>query len=765
MRAMAIATAVIVIFSPAPARAAELPVWRIAEMDGLSPSDWAPAAADGDQRYRAARAGRTARLTVPVWWGRGFRPAEGAVYVLKIHYKDTATEPVRLYSHAGVAPYWGLSEVHRIGGSGDGQWKTAEAPVSWDLICRKNAPGDFTEVAIRGNKDLPVESIRVTPAGPDAAESYFRQTRQWIARAQAEKRRIAGRGVRQEPVIPESLRDRALIPYVRSWMFPVEPNSAPQASEAAATLKLRMARNEYEPAAFAVYANAQSLRNVTYTVGPLAGPAGTLRCEPDLHTVEYSAVQETVDYGTMKDSGKYRMYPQRLWPAYPVNIPAGQSHLFWITVRTLGAASEPGTYTGRIHIKGRIGDEPGGARVRAELPIEVQVLPITLLTVEQAGLSLGNCTSGLPTAQEVKTLVEHNHNRMDIWFGGTQPRMTVVDGKLRLDWTYMDDWMARARRYGITQVMWFLGGDPKGFPDTLNLERDLYRAQARTPGQRDDLRREFLRKTNESPDRVIPELRPLYVDFVRQTAEHARAAGWPKLILQPFDEPGKWVHTRPGRNPFHRVIGSGPWIRSHFKDCCSLIRDGCPDMPVALEAHQVEPCLVFLDDVDIFCTNRAWQVPDLAERLRAAGVEFWQYANCDDQAPAHRMRYGFGFYFGGYGSRGALVWAYNFMARFDTSGRGNWGSGWYTPFGTIVTPALVGLREGLDDRRWMETYRAQVAKEDPAGGRLLAEISKEALAQRAQSPYTSYNEAADPKKMDEWRARIIDAMMARRAGK
>ena len=50
--------------------------------------------------------------------------------------------------------------------------------------------------------------------------------------------------------------------------------------------------------------------------------------------------------------------------------------------------------------------------------------------VGEAGLSMGNCTTGLPTFQEVETLVQHNHNRMDIWFGSTQPGMKVRDGKL-----------------------------------------------------------------------------------------------------------------------------------------------------------------------------------------------------------------------------------------------------------------------------------------------------------------------------------------------
>jgi len=722
----------------------ELPTWTLAEMKGLSDAQWLAAADDGaGGRCRAARARRTARLTAPAWWGKTFRPPAGTVYVLKVAYRDTAATPAVFYTHAGLAAHWGLSEVHRFGGAADGKWKVADVPVSWDLLCRQ-AGGDTTVLAVRAGKDLPIRQIRVAPAGAGAAEKYFRETREWIARAQAAQRQAADRGPKQKPVIPAAMADQPIVPYVRTWMAPLQANAAPQAGEAGAAIRLRMARNEYEPVALAVYANGRALTDVTYTVGPLTGPAGRLKCELDLRTAEYSAVQAVVDYGAGKDCGKYRMYPQRLWPAYPVDIAAGQSHLFWITVRTLGPASKPGRYAGHVRITARTGEKS----VEARLPIEVEVLPVMLLTMTQAGLSLGNCTLGLPSAQEVRTLVGHNHNRMDIWFGCTKPGMEVRDGKLRLDWTYLDDWMGMARRAGMTEMMWFLGGDPKDFPRTLNLERSLYRAR---PGNSGELYREFLRKSAASPEKVLPEIRGLYVDFVRQTAAHAKANNWPKLILQPFDEPGKWDRKRPANT--RPATGAGPWIKDHFKDACALIRKGAPDIRVGLEAHVVPPCMVFVKDVDVFCTNRAWQVPDLAEQLARAKVAFWQYANCDDQAPAHRMRYGFGFYFGAFGSKGFLVWAYNWWGRFDTARRVNWGSGWPTPFGAVFAPSLVGLREGLDDRRWMEALRRR-----PGSKALLAAIAKEALAARAKTRYTSYNEADDPAKMDRWRNRIIDAL-------
>jgi len=743
------AIAVLCVLASAAFGGPDITKWKMAHLPDLDPALWGPVRSEPGHTYRAARAtGRIATFSVPVWWGKSFRPPEGTVYMLRITYKDTATRPVIFYAHAGIAPYWGLSEIHRFGGLADNKWKVAYVPLSWDLICRKNVPGNITEFGIRSDRDLPVDSIEVTLAGPEAAERYFRETRQWVARQQAAKLKVADRGQRQKASIPPALRDHALIPFARTYLLPLMQNDAPQPGEAGATLKVRMAKNEYESVTFGVYANGRDLKNVRFSVTPLVGPSGTLDCDIDLRTAEYAVVRTK--------EGKYRTFPQRLWPAYSVDIPAGLSHWFWITIRTWPDRSKPGKYTGTVLI------EADGAS--GTLPLEVEVVPVTLLTMQQARLELGSCIRGLVPAQDLKTLAEYNHTGMDIWFGGTFPQMTIKNGKLILDFTYMDDWMAYARKYGMTHMMWFLGGDPYGFPDTMNLERELYRAGAKTSEERNRLRREYIDKASANPYKVIPEIRDLYVEWVRQVGEHARMHHWPQLILHPFDEPAKWVQKRAWKNPFHPVIGTGPWIKDHFKDACALIRKGSRYVLVGGDIHHAEPGLVFVKDIDVFCTNAIHEDLKLGDKVRAAGTRFWQYAGCNDQSPPHRARFTFGFYFGAFDSRGSLVWAYNWTSRFDTSeGGGQWGFGWYTPFGTVPAPFMIGLREGFDDRRWIETYKARVVAKDPQAMKLLDEIGREAIAQRTPRGRDTvsdfYAEMRRIEKMDEWRNRIIDALV------
>ncbi len=280
-----------------------------------------------------------------------------------------------------------------------------------------------------------------------------------------------------------------------------------------------MTRSEYEPAAFGVYANTADLKNVTFAVGPLKGDNGTLACQVDLRTVEYSAVPRG---GRGEAPATYTMFPMRLWPMYPVDIAKGRSHQFWIDVHTLGEKSKPGKYSGTVTIKA-----DGQQTV---LPVEVEVLPVTLLTLQQAGLELGGCSGQVP-AQDLKCLAEHNHTGMDIWFGGTQPQMRLHDGKIQFDWTYMDDWMTAAKKCGMDHMMWFMGGDPYGFPDTLNAERDFYRVTATSQSQ--DLRVEFIERLNKDPDKVLPEDRPRYKAFISELADHAKAKGWPDKLGHP----------------------------------------------------------------------------------------------------------------------------------------------------------------------------------------------------------------------------------------
>jgi hypothetical protein len=559
-----------------------------------------------------------------------------------------------------------------------------------------------------------------------------------VAKAQASKAAAAKQASPDEtPEVPEAYRGRALVPYVRAYYDRIYPNSAPKKAEVGATIHVRMARNEFEPGTFAVYAQ-EDLDGVDFTVSELTGPAGKLACEIRRHAAEFA----------LEPKDKALVWvPQRLWPAFPASIKKGQSAWFWITIRTLGEASKPGKYRGKVTIA-------AGAH-SAELPIQVEVLPITLLTMDEAGLRMGGCVTGLATAAEMATMREHNHNMVNLWFAGVQPEMKKEGDRIALDFHYLDDWMKLAKENGQGAIVWFLGGNPNGFPMTLSMERDLY---ALACGSRE----EFFQKagSQESRGKVLPEVRPHYAQWLKDVASHAREKDWPELIFTPFDEPAKWSYPEPRADKNYKyAIGCGPWIRDHFKDACALIHEAVPGSKVYISMHRNfhrkvhgtdgRVGEIFIPDCDVICTNAIDEDNELGDKVRRAGKTFWQYSG------NRSRRYGFGFYFAAWDSRGSLCWAYNWGRRFDITEGSNWEYAWCSPFETILTPDYEELREAWDDRRYVETAKAVAKAAGKDIGGPLAQIRSETLATQGTVGRDLVNdfweEGRQANKMDQWR--------------
>jgi hypothetical protein len=53
------------------ARAADLPQWDLAKLEGLDSAQWAPPETDGAETFRAVKAGKTGVWKVPAWWASG----------------------------------------------------------------------------------------------------------------------------------------------------------------------------------------------------------------------------------------------------------------------------------------------------------------------------------------------------------------------------------------------------------------------------------------------------------------------------------------------------------------------------------------------------------------------------------------------------------------------------------------------------------------------------------------------------------------------
>ena len=732
----------------APPPTPEIPTRPIAlaDVDAADLADgWSDVRTIDGVKCRLATAGGMRTLDIDAWWSaRSLRPPMGKVYVFEIRYKDTPAAPVIVYSQSGLAKYWGPKEAHRIGGAADGKWKTAAVPVNADQLMRLPDKRAKTGLAFVTSADLPVASVTVRLARPGDEQRYNAETRAWVASAQAKAR--AATPIKALP-LQMSIDDLPglVVAYPWSWMRPLGQAGQPQTTaQIGAPVKIRMALNELQGGSFGVYANGADLTGVDYAVSPLKGPAGTLKADIIRRTAEYSIV-------------KKKWHPQRLWPAYKVDIPTSRSHWFVLNVRTKRGVTRPGTYKGTITVTAKQG--------KAELPLVVEVLDVDLPTMDEAGLFMGGCVKGLVPLHDFDFARDYNQNGINLWVAGVRPGMKIVNDKLVLDFEYLDEWMIGAKKRGLVGVVWFMGGDPYGFPHTMTLVRELQLIDTR--GEREPhTAAEWikLQASEANRDKPMAAERELLGEWVRQVAAHAKAAGWPEIILTPFDEPPKWVQR--GKKQGHEnrpdIIGAGKWIKPYFEDMCAVIRQAAPGLRVYGSIHhtnrwKMQEGFVFIDDVDVFCTNAIHEDWTAGEKVRAAGHDFWQYSGLNDASPPDRVRYTFGFYYGTFDSRGSLAWAYNW-------GRG-WLGGdmyaWHTPFDTIPGPGFEGLREGWDDRRVLEAYRKKFPS-DAEATRLLAELRKVAtsnLARGGKGVIKDFWSQTGTNRMDAWR----DAMLKRLA--
>jgi len=734
----------------APAPPTTLPVtYALDRIKEFNPKGWGPAAREGERTYRPALMGQQAWLRLSQWWGNSVRPPRGAHYIIEVTYKDVVDQPVIAEIFGAFEVNYARSEIHRFGGANDGQWKIAHVPAGWDTLISPRGTKS-AEMGFRTPADLPVAQIRVREARlPEDQARYEAESRAWIAKVQERKAAAARYAIETEtPVIPEVYRHRAMVPYVRPYYEHIQPHSAPREGEAGAPIRIRLARNEYEPGTFAVYAQ-EELKNVNYSITDLRNERGEkLSCEIGSYTVEYALQQQRLP---KEKSVSLVWVPQRLWPAFATGIQKGESGWFYITVHTLGDESKPGVYPGKVIINAE--------QHAASVPLEVEVLPITLLTMDEAGLRMSGCAKGLPPAGDMQTMLEHNHNMINIWFHGVRPEMKKAGGRIELDFYYLDDWMRLAKEKGQESMVWFLGGNPNGYPETLSIEAELYAVmyEGGKAAYYEKMR------TAENRGRILPEIRDIYMQWLRDVAAHAREKNWPKLIFTPFDEPAKWAYREPRAEANRKyAIGCGPWIRDHFKAACALIHEAIPQNKVYMSLHNNYETEVhgykgrvgeiFIPDVDIVCTNAIEEDNELGEKVRKAGKEFWQYTGT--QSP----RYSFGFWFGAWNSRGSLCWAYNWGARLDVTEGSNWQYAWYSPFETILTPTYEEMREAWDDRRYLETAKTAAKAAAKDIGPLLEQIRKQALDNQGSD--NSWKRDRDPAQMDQWRRMLADTIVA-----
>ena len=434
----------------------------------------------------------------PAWWS-GNRPPAVEMVVFEVDYRDDPDLLVRVEVFSGMSSGDQYSELHRFAGTGDGAWKTARIPCPWDLTLLYLPSSAIRFRLIPEGRDAAIRGLRLVEPRSSDERAYNEETRDWVRRVQQSSARVDPKyyELAQSPVLPEPWAESPLVPYHRSWMDLVLPISAPRQKETTFPVSVRMALNEYQPLQIGIYANGENLSGVEVSIEPVTDEKGDLIVDSYVRVAEYSLVTSRITEIEVEP------FPQRLWPAYPFEVRDGESHMVWIVLLTSDKVSRTGKFSTMIRIK-------ADGLEDITLPLEVEIFPLRLLTMEEADLKLGGHIRGLVPEHDLAFQREYNHNMADLWYGAIHPELTKEGESFSMDFRLMDDWMAAAARQGFTDVYYFLGGNPYGFPMTMDLERDL----AKTVFEFDD--EGWHAMAMENPDSVPPELAGHLVEWARR---------------------------------------------------------------------------------------------------------------------------------------------------------------------------------------------------------------------------------------------------------
>ena len=227
------------------------------------------------------------------------------------------------------------------------------APGDYDLRIELTDISSEETIAVKTHT---VENIETIPVRETRSRSNWRQAPS-----------IPLKNPRDESldaVATQSDIERGYILWQRNALRYVYPNSAPGSSDVISEVSVRLAKNEYEPITFSLYA-LKALGQVDVSVSKIQGETGP---PPVLQKI---CVVKTVPRALSRQSpgSGYELRPRLLEAGNSVPLDAGQSQRFWLTIH---AAKEtaPGKYSGTIAITTGFG--------KTEIPLSIEILPFAL---------------------------------------------------------------------------------------------------------------------------------------------------------------------------------------------------------------------------------------------------------------------------------------------------------------------------------------------------------------------------------------------------
>ncbi len=527
---------------------------------------------------------------------------------------------------------------------------------------------------------------------------------------------------------------RGYLVFSRPFTENIYPDSTPTAAERCDQVASFATRGEAEPLTFAVKA-LRPLDGVTVEVAGLTGPSTIGPEQIDVRQVRCWPVRTS--YGVFDT---YQIVPELLDPIAPTDLEAGVCHRFWLTVK-VPAQAAAGVYRGRAVIRAE-------NALPAEVGLNLEVLPLTLLS--DPTKSFGNyyyspldrlrpglspaVTAAIRRRAEAEARDMQEHGMTTVQMGGIGATKVSGQWQATID---LDQRIEFLRRFGL----W---GRAPGVMMNAFFAGAIYRD---CTGQ--DWPKHLVGITSGPPAYFEAVTR-----VIQQVEQVRLARGWPEFYYYPIDE--ATAEAVPFLAQTLAAIKRVPTAKTYATQ--------------VFERPESRP----LDDVlDVWCSGTFCPEIERVEAMRRRGRIFWCYPNfvaCSRGVPnSARMTYGFGFWRLGYSC--LIPWHYQAPASgsnpfCDFDGLyGDWCLAYPGPDGPLPTQRWEGIREGIDDGRYLYTLEARLAEARRTGTHGAAAAAAAALLTelRAAVPIrASYDQSGPWHGPDyaRWRRRLAEAILA-----
>ena len=535
----------------------------------------------------------------------------------------------------------------------------------------------FIPSANRRKTDYPKwKCVSVTPAKADFRELAAKRIRSRIAKGYfVERKFVDGKKV---PAAGETAQKLGVIVNAHDWMDLLFENAVPAKDPGKVALKAAAAPGEHEPACLSVF-GLRDAGKVSLSGGNKLKKAGIV-C--DIAVVRSLPKRSTNIYGP----SEFVYGPQYLERVTATQVKKGMSKQFWITFKVPGSA-KAGTYEDTFVLT-----TPGG---RMEIPVSVTVRSFKL---------------DRPTAENV-----------GLWGTG------------------LENYPEKASEYrdrGCNVI-------------TMHPETDLLLAGDRFDRIGESAGAKFIEELKGQLRSVVISTHPLtrhtygrpggeekFRKAVRQVMDYAKAHGWPKVYF--------YIQDEALSNP--TTLKYAIWESKRLREC------GVPVFSTHLWYKTSRPYQKEVDEIapliDAFCnrysTRSLWYVDkwdEMQKRALAEGKELWSY-NADRAlifAQPAMKRFACGWFFRtvGRGCVGQLIFTY-FRSVESPYTELDGEDGECVDF-CYIYPAgkghaggyaidLEGIREGIDDLRYIVTLENRIAEAKKKGLASEAAAAEKVLA-------------------------------------